>query len=68
MPLPLPKGAQLNVYWSTRRPPAPVTSFMKMPLSNQLVSEMFVTLTDLQTPMSAVPRCTSGRKARRRGE
>lgn len=50
-PLPLPKGAQLKVYWSTSSPPAPVTSFIKMPLSNQLVSEMLVTLTDLHTPM-----------------
>ena len=54
MPLPLPKGAQLNVYWSTSRPPAPVTFFMKTPLSNQLVSEMLVTLTDLHTPKSAI--------------
>lgn len=67
-PLPLPKGAQLKVYWSTSSPPAPVTSFIKMPLSNQLVSEMLVTLTDLHTPMSAVPRFTSGRKALRSGE
>ena len=62
------EGAQLKVYWSTSSPPAPVTSFIKMPLSNQLVSEMLVTLTDLHTPMSAVPRFTSGRKALRSGE
>ena len=67
MPLPLPKGAQLKVYWSTSRPPAPVTFFMKMPLSNQLVSEMLVTLTDLHTPKSVILRSISGRKALRMG-
>jgi len=41
---------------------------MRTGFSNQLVSEMFVTLSDLTTPISAIFRLVSGKKRFRMGE